>query len=98
MTSKVDKAARAAAEADEVEFGQGRRVKVRTSGEPMSSLAVRLSGADIERLRTRADAESVGVTQLVRTWILARLDDDETVPPEAEAALGTIRRMLAAHP
>lgn len=90
----MTKAERVAAEADEMEFGKGRRVKVRT-GEPMSALAVRLSGTDIERLRARAEAQGVGVTQLVRTWILARLDETDSVPVEAEEALGTIRRMLA---
>lgn len=46
-------------------------------GEPKSSLAVRFDAADLERLRQRAAAEGVGVTQLVRRWVQERLDEQE---------------------
>jgi integrase len=51
-----------------------RRVEV-SRGQPMSSLAVRFDAADLERLRQRAKAEGVGVTQLVRRWVRDRLDE-----------------------
>lgn len=54
-----------------------RRVDVRRR-EPKSSLAVRFEAADLERLRQRAQAEGVGVTQLVRRWVQERLDEPET--------------------
>jgi L-rhamnose isomerase len=43
--------------------------------EPKSSLAVRFDTADLERLRERAEADGVGITQLVRGWVLERLDE-----------------------
>jgi integrase len=53
-----------------------RRVEV-SRGQPMSSLAVRFDAADLERLRQRANAEGVGVTQLVRRWVRDRLDEPQ---------------------
>ena len=53
-----------------------RRVEVQR-GQPKSSLAVRFDAADLERLRRRADAEGVGVTQLARRWVLDRLDEPD---------------------
>ena len=47
-------------------------------GRPKSSLAVRFDASDLERLRQRADAEGVGVTQLVRQWVIERLDEPDT--------------------
>ena len=54
-----------------------RRVAVRR-GDPKSSLAVRFDAADLERLRQRAGTEGVGITQLVRRWVVERLDEPET--------------------
>lgn len=59
----------------------GARVR-RRNVEPKNALAVRFEVADLDRLRARAEAEGVGVTQLVRTWAVERLDE----PPEAGAA------------
>ncbi|MGH9064514.1 MAG: hypothetical protein ACRD0L_11180 [Acidimicrobiales bacterium] len=82
-----------AADAEEY-LGTGTPLKVRVGPAPLSALAVRMSGADIDRLRARANAEGIGLTQLARAWILERLDEDEAdqVPAEVEAALGTLRR------
>ena len=44
----------------DVELGSG----------PKSAIAIRLSGADVERLKARADTEGIGFTQLARQWIL----------------------------
>ena len=45
--------------------------------------------ADIERLRQRAAAAGVGITQLVRTWVLERLDE-----PEPSDAVGDLMEAL----
>ena len=57
---------------------------VRVGREPKSALS-----ADIERLRQRAAAAGVGITQLVRTWVLERLDE-----PEPSAAVGDLMESL----
>jgi predicted DNA binding CopG/RHH family protein len=62
---------------------------------PKAAIAIRLSGADVERLKARADSEGIGFTQLARQWILERLDEPSTVPAEAEAALATLRRFVS---
>jgi hypothetical protein len=62
----------------EMAGAQVRRRKV----EPKNALAVRFEVADLDRLRARAEAEGVGVTQLVRNWVVERLAE----PPEAGAA------------
>ncbi len=61
----------------------------------MSAFAVRFDPADVDRLRARAGAEGVGVTQLVRAWVLDRLEADDAVPVEADEALSTLRRLVA---
>lgn len=61
---------------------------VRDSG-PKSALSVRLDSQDIERLRQRAEAEGIGLTQLVRQWILERLDE-----PPAPAAVDELVEAL----
>lgn len=66
-----------------------RRADVRVGREPKSALSVRFDAADIERLRERAAATGVGVTQLVRTWVLERLDE-----PEPSAAVGDLMDAL----
>jgi hypothetical protein len=76
---------------DEGEFDLGtlRRADVRVAREPKSALSVRFDADDIERLRERAGAAGVGVTQLVRTWVLERLDE-----PEPGAAVGDLMESL----
>jgi len=69
----------------DVELGSG----------PKSAIAMRLSGADVQRLKARAAMEGIGFTQLARQWILERLDEPSTVPAEAEAALATLRRLVS---
>jgi hypothetical protein len=64
-------------------------VKIVRDGGPKSALSVRLDATDIERLRLRAETEGVGITQLVRAWILERLDE-----PEPSAAVVDLMRAL----
>ncbi len=99
-----------AAEADEREYLASALppadVDVELDPGPKSAIAIRLDAADVERLKARADAEGMGFTQLARQWILERLEEDSTVPADAEAALATLRRYvsnvrvvrLSAHP
>ncbi|MHB8294856.1 MAG: hypothetical protein ACYDH5_09595 [Acidimicrobiales bacterium] len=82
-------------EADAMEFGKGTPIEVKTGGQRMSAFAVRLDPADVARLRARAAVEGVGATQLVRAWVLDRLEADDTVPVEADEALSTLRRLVA---
>ncbi|MGH9092204.1 MAG: hypothetical protein ACRDZR_12640 [Acidimicrobiales bacterium] len=79
--------ARAFDEADH-DLSELHRVEVRR-GEPKSSLAVRFDATDLVRLRQRAGAEGVGVTQLVRRWVQERLDE-----PESGAAVEDLMEAL----
>jgi hypothetical protein len=81
-------------EADALEFGSGTPVDVKAGPQRMSAFAVRFDPADVDRLRAKARAEGVGVTQLVRAWVLDRLDADDAVPVEADEALRTLRRLV----
>ena len=76
---------------DEGEFDLAalRRAEVRVAREPKSALSVRFDADDIERLRERAGASGMGITQLVRTWVLERLDE-----PEPSAAVGDLMESL----
>lgn len=84
-----------AIEADGLEFGNGAPVEVKAGPRRMSAFALRFDPAVVERLRVRADTEGVGVTQLVRAWVLDRLEADDAVPVEADEALSTLRRLVA---
>lgn len=66
-------------------------VKIIRDGGPKSALSVRLDGADIERLRARAETEGVGLTQLVRRWVLERLDE----PPAPNAIVELMESLEA---
>ncbi|MHB8320301.1 MAG: hypothetical protein ACYDEP_13930 [Acidimicrobiales bacterium] len=81
-------------EADALEFGSGTPVEVKAGPQRMSAFAVRFDPADVDRLRAKARAEGVGVTQLVRAWVLDRLEGDDAVPVEADEALRTLRRLV----
>lgn len=73
-------------------------VEVKVGPVPMSALAVRFDPADLERLRARAAAEGVGVTQLVRAWVLEILSDDdvELLPADIAETLEALRREVIA--
>ncbi len=66
-----------------------RQAEVRVAREPKSALSVRFDADDIERLRQRAGAAGIGVTQLARMWVLERLDE-----PEPSAAVGDLMESL----
>ena len=60
----------------QVDVSELQRVEV-SRGRPKSSLAVRFDSRDLDRLRVRAEGEGIGITQLVRQWVLERLDEPE---------------------
>jgi hypothetical protein len=70
------------------------RVEVDVVPNAMSSLAIRFERSDLSTLRKRAQSEGVGVTQLVRAWVLERLAEEGEVPLEADEALATLRRLV----
>ena len=72
-----------------------RRVEVPRS-EPKSSLAVRFEAADLERIRQRAEAEGVGITQLVRRWVVERLEEPETTVAAEDLMEGLEKSLRAA--
>ena len=74
---------------DDFDLATLRPADVRVGREPKSALSVRFDAADIERLRERAATAGVGVTQLVRGWVLERLDE-----PEPSAAVGDLMEAL----
>jgi hypothetical protein len=74
---------------DEFDLSTLRPADVRVGREPKSALSVRFDAADIERLRERSATAGVGITQLVRTWVLERLDE-----PEPSAAVGDLMEAL----
>lgn len=97
MTNRAELYEKEATAADEQEYliSEGTPVDVQVGPRRMSSLAVRFGQADVDRLRARAEAEGVGVTQLVRAWVLERLAERDAVPLEADEALSTLRRLVA---
>lgn len=74
---------------DDFDLATLQPAEVRVGREPKSALSVRFDAADIERLRDRAAIAGVGITQLVRAWVLERLDE-----PEPSAAVGDLMEAL----
>lgn len=98
MTTARDRYEAEANEADEREYliSEMTPVEVHVGPVPKSALAVRFDPADLDRLRARAEAEGVGVTQLVRAWVLERLSQDDELPVAAAELLAELRRLLSA--
>ncbi len=66
-----------------------RRVAVTRPGRPQEAFALRLPPEAVEELRQRAEERALGVTQLVREWILERLELERRRPGTTDAARGT---------
>jgi hypothetical protein len=96
MTPAKEHYEQQATEADEREYlpEDLTPVGVQVAAVPKAALAVRFDPADLDRLRERAIADGVGVTQLVRTWVLERLNDDG--PGELPADLSQVLMDLRA--
>lgn len=77
MTNRTDFEAEASALDDEehlVEPGRALRLTPRPDdGQPKSTLAVRIAGADIDRLRCAAERTGEATTQMARRFILEGL-------------------------
>lgn len=65
-------------------------------GNPKSSLAVRFDSADLEQLRVRAEVEGLGVTQLVRRWVMERLNEPSPVGAVEDLMEGLEKSLKAA--
>jgi hypothetical protein len=70
----------------------GEPVAMDTSREPMISRSVRFDRATVDRLRAAAEARGVGVTQMMRQWILDRLEAEEHGRRQDEIA-GELERL-----
>lgn len=64
-----------------------RRVRVNRPGRPQEAFALRLPPEVVEELRERAEARGLGVTQLVREWVIDRLEVERRRPRSADPLL-----------
>ncbi len=62
---------------------------------PKSTLAVRIHGRDIERLRVLAERAGEGVTQMCRRWLLERAAAEEIGGADAEEISRSLRRLIS---
>jgi hypothetical protein len=72
---------------DEGEFPLStlRRAQVNSPGRPQEAFALRLPAETVGELRQRAEVLGMGVTQLVREWVLERLELERRRPVTADA-------------
>jgi hypothetical protein len=102
MTNDPIKSVRDSYDRGDIDYTNLRRVHLRrTPGAgARSTFAVRLEGEVIEQLRRVAADHGIGPTQLVREWILERLDaESQTSAPAqrvalSEADLATLRPLI----
>lgn len=96
MTTASEHYEQEATEADEREYvlDEMTPAGVRARRSTKAALAVRFDQADLDKLRARAIAEGIGVTQLVRAWVLERLNDDNPgqLPAAVAEAFITLRK------
>ena len=103
--TEADKLAeeRRAWDAGEFPVDRLRRVEVARpgQGEAKATLGVRFDPDALERLRRAADSQGVGITQLVRSWVLDRLVAEEAGPAslidavnELDAGVDRLRRLV----
>ena len=73
-----------------------RRVEVARAGagEAKATLGVRFDPEVIDRLRQMADAQGVGVTQMVRSWVLERVAAEQTAPGSIEEVVDLLAMSL----
>ncbi|MDA8073493.1 MAG: hypothetical protein M0Z82_18290 [Actinomycetota bacterium] len=64
-----------------------RRVAVNRPGRPQEAFALRLPPEVVEELRLQAESRGIGVTQLVREWVVERLELERRRPSSADPAL-----------
>ena len=66
-----------------------RQVVVNRPGRPQEAFALRLPPEVVAELKVMADVRGIGVTQLVREWILERLELERTTRNFGSFAMGT---------
>jgi len=81
---------------DDYDWSRATPSKVRIAREPKSAMSVRFTAEDIERLRQRAEADGIGVTQLIRNWVLERLEEPEPAQAVNDLLQGLEKSMRAA--
>lgn len=64
-----------------------RRVAVNRPGHPQEAFALRLPPEVVEELKVLADVRGIGVTQLVREWIVERLQLKRRRPETSDPLL-----------
>jgi|BarGraNGADG00212_1021973.scaffolds.fasta_scaffold30310_1 hypothetical protein len=64
-----------------------RRVSVNRPRRPQEAFALRLPPDAVEELRQQAEGRGLGVTQLVREWILERLERERRRPGTADVGV-----------
>lgn len=64
-----------------------RRIPVNRPGRPQEAFALRLPPEVVEELREQAEARGMGVTQLVREWVMERLALERNRPGTTDPAL-----------
>lgn len=62
-----------------------RRVPMNRAGKAQEAFALRLPPEVIGRLRVLAEAHGVGVSQLVREWVIQRLESELRRPSDTDA-------------
>jgi hypothetical protein len=94
---------RQARDAGDLSVDRLRRVEIARPGlgAAKATLAVRFDPDALERLRRMADGQGVGITQLVRSWVLDRLTAEEAGPAslidavnQLDAGVDRIRRLV----
>ncbi len=64
-----------------------RQVAVNRPGRPQEAFALRLPPEVVEELKVLADVRGIGVTQLVREWIVERLELERRRPEVSDPLL-----------
>lgn len=70
-----------------------RRVPMNRPGQAQEAFALRLPPSVVEELRQRAAARGMGVTQLVRDWVIDRLELERRRPDVTDPVLWERTRM-----
>jgi hypothetical protein len=78
---------------DLTEFPLGEPVEVGPAKRPMVSRSVRLDLRDMRRLEAAAERRGLGVTQLMREWVLDRLAAEERGGQRAESIATELERL-----
>lgn len=84
---------------DEFPLSSLRAIPVKRPGTPQESFALRLPQEVVEELREMADSQGMGVTQLVRAWVIQRLELERRKPEFTSPVLwerprATVEEML----